>query len=143
MDKSKSKEHLNELTTPDYIYDPLYEEFLFTIDVCATPENTKCTSYYTKEQDCLTKSWKGERVWLQPPYNNSVWQKFVRYAYNQVLYNGCETVVALVPAKTGVKVFHECIYDEKTHQYYPWAKVRFYKGRISFGDFKGSGEFQC
>lgn len=37
--------------TPQYFFDELNNEFGFEIDVCATDENAKCGTYYTKEQD--------------------------------------------------------------------------------------------
>lgn len=41
--------------TPQDLFDKLNNEFHFTLDVCATPENAKCDSFYTKEQDGLSQ----------------------------------------------------------------------------------------
>ena len=37
--------------TPQDFFDALDQEFHFTLDVCATPENAKCARYYTPEQN--------------------------------------------------------------------------------------------
>lgn len=53
--------------TPDELFQPLDEEFHFTLDVCATPENAKCPSYYTEEDDALIQEWHGT-CWMNPPF---------------------------------------------------------------------------
>lgn len=60
-----------EWETPQDLFDKLNEEFHFTLDVCATPENTKCEHYYTSEQDGLSQPWKGV-IWCNPPYGKSI-----------------------------------------------------------------------
>lgn len=48
-----------EWATPQHLFDELNEEFGFTLDVCATPENAKCDQFFTKEQDGLKQIWGG------------------------------------------------------------------------------------
>lgn len=42
-------------------------------DVCATPRSAKAASYFTKEDDALTRSWKGSNSkgcnWMNPPFS--------------------------------------------------------------------------
>lgn len=45
--------------TPQDFFDELNREFHFNLDVCALPENAKCASYFTPEQDGLQKNWGG------------------------------------------------------------------------------------
>jgi len=52
--------------TPPEIFNPLNEEFEFTLDPCATPRTAKCTKYFTPEQDGLRQSWAGEVVFMNP-----------------------------------------------------------------------------
>ena len=42
-----------EWRTPKWLFDKLHEEFLFQMDVCASPHNAMCGSYFDKDQDCL------------------------------------------------------------------------------------------
>lgn len=49
----------DEWATPDYVFDELNKTFHFTIDVCATKENAKCSKFFTKEDDGLKQSWGG------------------------------------------------------------------------------------
>ena len=45
--------------TPKYLFDRISSIFNFSLDVCALPENAKCESYYTPEDDGLSKPWRG------------------------------------------------------------------------------------
>ena len=48
-----------EWSTPQDFFDKLNEEFHFDLDPCATDENHKCDTYFTKEQDGLKQDWGG------------------------------------------------------------------------------------
>ncbi len=52
-------------STPQDFFDKLDAEFHFDLDVCATPENAKCSRFFTKEQDGLKQSWGGVQNILQ------------------------------------------------------------------------------
>lgn len=45
--------------TPQYLYDDLNNEFHFTLDPCADETNHKCDTYFTKEDNGLSKDWGG------------------------------------------------------------------------------------
>lgn len=45
--------------TPIDFFNELNNEFNFTLDVCASPENAKCDKYFTKEIDGLKQTWGG------------------------------------------------------------------------------------
>ena len=49
----------DEWATPWGLFNKLDAVFHFTLDVCATPENTKCYRFFTKEQDGLKQDWGG------------------------------------------------------------------------------------
>lgn len=93
--------------TPPELFDPLHEEFKFTLDACAVPENAKLTRYCTEvgffnenraEEICtpgvdgLTGSWARERVWCNPPFSDI--EAWVRKAWE----SDARLVVMLVPA---------------------------------------------
>jgi site-specific DNA-methyltransferase (adenine-specific) len=119
MPKSKSL----EWETPQYLFDELNREFNFTLDPCATVENAKCKKFYTVEDNGLSKSWKGESVFLNPPYGAPL-KLWVRKAFYSARF--CKVIVALLPVRTGNKWFHSYIYNK--------AEIRFLKGRLKFSN---------
>lgn len=121
-----------EWATPQAFFDELNAEFHFTLDPCATPQNAKCPKYYTKEQDGLSQSWDGERVFCNPPYGREI-GKWIEKASREVCGGGYTVVVMLVPARTDTKYFHEFIYGK--------AEIRFIRGRLHFNDSKMGAPF--
>lgn len=117
--------------TPQDFFDKLNDEFHFTLDAAASPNNAKCTNYFTKEQDGLVQSWGGHTVWCNPPYcrKTGLW---VKKAYEEHQRTGC-TVVMLLPSRTDVRWFHDYILGK--------AEIRFIKGRLKFGGNKNSAPF--
>ena len=112
--------------TPQDFFDKLDEEFHFDLDVCALPENAKCTRYFTPDIDGLKQEWTGT-VWCNPPYGRQI-GKWVEKAYK----SDC-TVAMLLPARTDTKWFHDYIYGK--------AEVRFIKGRLKFGGAEQGAPF--
>lgn len=117
--------------TPQDLFDKLNNEFQFTLDVCATPENAKCDKFYTEEQDGLEHPWKGT-VWCNPPYGCGIGQWGRRALFASV--SGA-TVVMLLPARTDTKWFHDYIYKRNN------VEIRFIRGRLKFGGSKNSAPF--
>lgn len=115
-----------EWATPQDVFDRMNEEYGFTLDVCATKENTKCDRYFTKYDDGLTQEWVGEVCWMNPPYGRDM-GKWVQKAYLESL-NGA-TVVCLVPARTDVKWWHD---------FAMLGKIIFIKGRLKFQRIDGA-----
>jgi len=113
--------------TPQDFYDSLNKEFNFTLDPCATHDNKKCERYYTSEDDGLSKNWGGETVFCNPPYGKEIGKWVKKCAESNTL------VVALLPARTDTRWFHDYIYNN--------AEIRFIKGRLKFGDSKNSAPF--
>lgn len=110
----------NEWSTPQDFFDRLNDEFDFTIDVAATPENAKCRRFYTLTDNALEKSWQGERVWVNPPYGREI-GKWIEKAATEL----SEVTVMLIPARTDTKAWHQWIFGK--------AEVRFVPGRLRFG----------
>ena len=117
--------------TPQDFFDKLNDEFHFTLDAAASPDNAKCANYFTEEQDGLVQSWGGHTVWCNPPYcrKTGLW---VKKAYEEHQRTGC-TVVMLLPSRTDVGWFHDYILGK--------AEIRFIKGRLKFGGNKNSAPF--
>lgn len=115
--------------TPQDFFDELDNEFHFTLDACALPENAKCDRYFTPDMDGLKQKWTGT-VWCNPPYGREIGE-WVEKAYNTAMCGG--TVVMLLPARTDTRWFHAYIYGK--------AEIRFIKGRLKFGGCKNSALF--
>ena len=114
--------------TPQDFFDNLDKEFHFTLDACALPKNAKCKRYYTPEDDGLIQPWNGV-VWCNPPYSECA--EWAKKCYEES--QSGSTVVFLVPSRTDTKWFHQYIY--------PYAEIRFIKGRLKFGNSKNSAPF--
>ena len=115
--------------TPLDFFVSLNDEFNFTLDPCATKENAKCDKYYTQDDDGLSKSWQGERVFCNPPYGREI-GKWVKKSSEESTH---AQVVMLIPARTDTRYFHEYIYGK--------AEIRFIKGRLKFGSSNNSAPF--
>ena len=116
-------------STPQHLFDSLNGIFNFTLDVCASSENTKCASYYTEEQDGLAQEWTGV-CWMNPPYGRVI-GKWIQKAYESAKAGA--VVIGLLPARTDTKWFHDYIYGK--------AEVRFIRGRLKFGGCANSAPF--
>lgn len=114
--------------TPQDLFDKLASEFAFALDVCATPENAKCSSFYTEENDGLAQNWAGI-CWMNPPYGDAIGE-WVKKAYESGQAGA--TVVCLVPARIDTAWWwNTCRHGE----------VRFLRGRLKFGDSANSAPF--
>lgn len=56
----------NEWETPQSLFDKLNSEFHFELDVCATPQNAKCPTYFTVDDNGLESGWGGVYCLVQP-----------------------------------------------------------------------------
>lgn len=116
--------------TPQAFFDELDEEFHFTLDVAAVKDNAKCENFYTPEMDGLSLPWTGS-VWCNPPYGRQI-GKWVKKACLSADTQSA-TVVMLLPARTDTAWFHNWVY--------PYAEIRFIKGRLKFGGSQNSAPF--
>ena len=64
--------------TPQNFYDGLNKRYNFTLDPCATPQNTKCPKFFTEQEDGLSQDWSGNTVYVNPPYSNVKTPKQIR-----------------------------------------------------------------
>ena len=128
----------NEWATPQAFFDKLNAEFHFELDAAATKENAKCRHFLTKEDDSLSRAWGlyrdwrlggGLVIWLNPPYGREL-GKWMERAHRTARAGA--TVVCLVPARTDTKWFWDSCAPHE---------IRFVRGRLKFGDGKGSAPF--
>ena len=117
--------------TPQEFFDRLDAEFYFGLDACATPDNAKCTLFFSPEQNGLVQKWGGRgAVWCNPPYGRNV-GRWVQKASETA--KAGDVVVMLLPARTDTAWFHDLIWQK--------AEVRFVRGRLKFGGCKNAAPF--
>lgn len=75
-----------EWETPIKFFKELDAKYHFSLDVCATKENAKCSKFFTCEDDGLAQNWSGV-CWMNPPYGREI-GKWVKKAYESALRGG-------------------------------------------------------
>lgn len=116
--------------TPEDIFKRLDKIYNFTLDPCADHQNHKCNKYYTEKDDGLSKSWKNEIVFMNPPYGKYI-GTWIAKAWNEAKRGA--TVACLIPARTDTRWWHR--YCMKA------SKIYFIKGRLKFGNSPNSAPF--
>ena len=118
-----------EWSTPEEFFKRLDDEFVFTVDLCATEENALCDAFVAKEEDCLSVEWAWVAElptrytgWMNPPWGRGI-GKFVQRAYEQSKKYGLR-VVCLLPANTDTKWWRDWVWKA--------SEVRFVTGRRHF-----------
>jgi len=119
----------NTWETPQEFFNEVDKEFGFTLDVCATDDTAKCKDYYTPKDSAFNYEWEGV-CWMNPPYGRGI-GSWIQKAHESA-QNGA-TVIALLPARTDTKWFHNYIYN--------MYEVRYIKGRLKFGGHTNSAPF--
>lgn len=122
-----------EWGTPPELFKTLDDEFHFTLDACASPENAKVARYFSEAQNGLEQDWGRDRVFMNPPYGKEI------YAWTKKARESAAAgalVVGLLPASTDLRWWHD---DVQGH-----AEYRFIRGRVRFitgGRLNASGFF--
>lgn len=119
----------DEWATPQWLFDALDAEFGFTLDPCATSQNAKCKKYYTRTEDGISQDWGDQVVFMNPPYGRTI-ERWIRKAFESA-HSGA-TVVCLLPARTDTHWWH---------RYVTRGEIRFFSGRLRFGDSRNSAPF--
>jgi phage N-6-adenine-methyltransferase len=120
----------DEWPTPSAFFAELNRRYQFTLDPCATAENAKCATYFTREDDGLKQDWGTHRVFCNPPYGRVIGQ-WARKCYGAS--QGGALVVLLVPARTCTRWFHDWVCGK--------ARIEFVSGRLRFGAAKADAPF--
>jgi phage N-6-adenine-methyltransferase len=124
--------HYRSLTdlweTPAWLFQKLNEEFRFTLDVCALPENAKCERFFSPDDDGLKQTWDGV-CWMNPPYGREI-EKWMEKAFNESERG--VTVVCLVPARPDTEWWHKFALR---------GEIRFLRGRLKFGKATSGAPF--
>lgn len=133
INKALFTSNKEDWSTPQDLFDELNEKYHFTLDPCADEFNHKCDKYYTIEDDGLSKSWKDEVVFCNPPYGRKIYN-WVKKCYEESKSGGGK-IVLLIPSRTDTKYFHEFLYKKEN------VELIFIKGRLKFGNSKDGAPF--
>lgn len=120
--KNRNIEHKDDWKTPKGLYDKLDQEFNFDFDPCPLNHNTELWNG-------LVSTW-GASNFINPPYSRTLKEAFIRKAFEEAQKG--KLCVMLLPVSTSTKIFHEIIY--------PYATIRFLKGRVKFKGRNTKGE---
>lgn len=128
--------------TPPELFSALDAEFHFTLDVCASVENAKCTRFYTELDNGLVQYWGEERVFCNPPYSDI--RPWVEKAWN----SRAKSIVMLVPANRTEQPWWQQWVEPYRDGREPGCdfRVQFLAGRTRFvkdGVRMGSPKFGC
>ena len=93
----------------------------FNLDPCATKINHKCKDYFTIDDDGLKQSWKGKKVFMNPPFSDTA--GWLEKAYQESRHFNT-TVIALIPGRTCTNYLHKWLF--------PHAHVDFFNCRVGF-----------
>jgi phage N-6-adenine-methyltransferase len=117
--------------TPPQLFAALDREFHFTLDVCATRDNKLCDRYIGPDhheeclRDALNCVWgRGETCFMNPPYSRGMGIDIAAFVQKALLESECNTVVALLPARTDTLWWHEYVMQA--------AEIRLLPGRVRF-----------
>lgn len=115
---------VDDRRTPRSLFDPLHEEFEFTVDVAASSENALLERFYDLESDGLAQSWEGERVWCNPPYSNiAAW-------VDRAADGDADLVVMLLPANRCEQGWWQDYIESNRRT--GLIETRFLRGRLRF-----------
>ena len=165
VDKALFSSEHTEWETPQLLFDVMDGLHHFTLDAAATPENTKCKTFITKEQNALTQPWHG-RVWVNPPYGQPEnpckpncekkrcakrgWHTdeyipgtgdWVKKAHEEFYKGNVEVIAMLLPARTDTQWFHTYVWNHYEQQAMPNVTVKFIPGRLFFVGAKNTAPF--
>lgn len=124
IDKALYASRTEEWGTPIELFERINGIFGFRLDACASNTNAKCGEYFTKSDDGLSRDWSSYgRVWMNPPYGKQI-GKWMQKAWQEAQKGSI--VVALVPARTDTKWWHNWVSGKAT--------TIFIKGRLKYLD---------
>jgi site-specific DNA-methyltransferase (adenine-specific) len=127
--------------TPVHLFNQLDEIYHFDVDLAAADDNALCKTYFTKENDALTKDWgQYKSIFCNPPYSRGSQGEFVKKAYETVydLVNNTK-IVLLLPARLETRIWAD--YCSKA------SEIIFIIGRLkfinkSFPSYRADGNYK-
>lgn len=121
-----SRPDVDDRALPESDFEPLQRRFEFSIDVAASADNTKLPKFFTATDNGLLKSWKGERVYCNPPYSRI--RPWVEKAWSE----STELVVMLLPANRTEQTWWQELIEPYRDRPGSRLRVEFLPGRMRF-----------
>src|ERR1039458_9099457 len=128
--KRGARPEIDDRATTAEVFAPLDARFLFTLDVAASADNTKCSRFFDVEVDGLAQSWANERVWCNPPHSNL--EAWVAKAWDEFKGSDCDLIVMLVPANRTEQGWWQRYVEPYLRQRLSYFHVEFLAGRLRF-----------
>jgi phage N-6-adenine-methyltransferase len=101
---------------------------VFTLDVAAAAHNTKCSRYFTRDDDGTAQPWAGERVWCNPPYSDIA--PWVHKAWDE--HAAALGIVMLLPANRTEQRWWQDLVEPYRDRPGSGLRVEFLPGRMRF-----------
>lgn len=121
---------VDDRRTPRELFDPLNEEFGFTLDAAASEANALTDAYYDLEADGLSQAWHGV-VWCNPPYSDL--RPWVEKAWAEIERpEGPTVIVMLLPANRTEQAWWQDIIEPERRKIGGQIETRFLRGRLRF-----------
>lgn len=125
-----NKSETDSWSTPNTYKNKIQEEFEFD-------DYDPCPLNDSPNRNGLLEDWDSNKIFVNPPYSKLGTTKkhglgWIEKGHNEAQKN--KLIVFLVPARTDTKWFHDIVLKNN-------YEIRFIKGRLKFGDGKGSAPF--
>jgi len=130
----------DQFRTPQSLFDHYDAIHHFTLDGCAGEVDHLCPRWWGpggEHPDILEtpiNAWKGQTIWINPPYSMTADIVGMAYARRHVAAN----IVMLLPAWPDRKWWHDYVWDTGNYYTKPDVFVDFLKGRPKFLNPDGS-----
>jgi len=122
--------------TPDDLFRKLDKEFNFTLDLCSTPQNSRCLTGTDDIESLSDGQNEYSTFWMNPPYSRGNIDKCMKKAVDLVRSNAGSTLVTLTRFDPSARWFRQYV-DGSAHT------VRMLNKRIKFKGAKDSYNFPC
>ena len=121
------KPDVDDRALPPADFAILQNRFGFTIDAAAAPHNAKLARFFTAQDDALSQSWDGERVYCNPPYSNIL--PWVEKAWSEAR---APLIVMLLPANRTEQQWWQELIEPHRDRAGSRLRVEFLPGRLRF-----------
>jgi phage N-6-adenine-methyltransferase len=124
--QQRTRDEVDDRAITDADFAALHERFRFTIDAAASVTNARLRRFWTREDDALSKSWAGERVWCNPPYSS------IRPWVEKAWHEQASVIVMLLPNNRCEQGWWQDLVEPNRDRHPFLFRVEFLPGRMRF-----------